>query len=44
MSGKGEESCKDMRKWIFDVCCLLEVKWRGQVSRMFMVEGGKWCR
>ena len=31
---KGGEVCEEVRKRMIDVCCLLEVRWRGQGSRM----------
>ena len=33
LSGKREEVCDEVRK-IIDMCCLQEVKWRAQRSRM----------
>ena len=30
MSGKGGEVCEELRKSMLDVCCLQEVRWRGQ--------------
>ena len=30
MSGRGTEVCKELRKRRMDVCCLQEVRWRGQ--------------
>ena len=32
--GCGREVCEDMRKRMIDVCCLKEVRWRGQGARM----------
>ena len=37
MSGKGV-FCEEPSKGIIDVCCLLEMRWRRQVSRMLGVE------
>ena len=33
LSGKGEV-CEELRKRMIDVCCLWEVRWRGQGSMM----------
>ena len=33
MSGSGTEVCEEMRKSRMDVCCLEEVRWRGQGAR-----------
>ena len=30
VSGKGGEVCEELRKRMTDVCCLEEVRWRGQ--------------
>ena len=41
LSGKGGEDGEELRKSMIDVCCLQEVRWRGQGSRMLrMKEGG----
>ena len=32
-SGKGGEICEELRKRMIDVCCLQEVRWRGQGAR-----------
>ena len=29
LSGMGGEICEELRKRMFDVCCLQEVRWRG---------------
>ena len=34
LRGKGGEVCEDVRRRMVDVCCLLEVRWRGQGARM----------
>ena len=34
LRGKGGEVCEELRKRVNDVCCLLEVRWRGQGDRM----------
>ena len=34
LSGKGGYVCEEPRKRMIDVCCLHEVRWRGQGSRM----------
>ena len=34
LSGKGGEDCEELRKRMIDMCCLQEVRWRGQGARM----------
>ena len=34
LSGKGGEVCEELTKMLIDVCCLHEVRWRGQGARM----------
>ena len=47
LSGNGEEVCEELRKRMIDVCCLLEVRWRGQGARMLSMKGRRyklwWC-
>ena len=38
LSGKGEV-CEELIKRMIDVCCLQEVRWRGQGSSMLEMEG-----
>ena len=33
ISGKGTELCEELRKRKVDVCCLQEVRWRGEGAR-----------
>ena len=42
MSGKGGEVCEEVRKRMVDVCCLQEVRWRGQVARMLGMKGRRY--
>ena len=39
--------CEELRKRKVDVCCLQEVRWRGEVARFFGVKGRRyklwWC-
>ena len=37
--GKGGEVCEELRKRMIDVCCLQEVRWRGQGARMLGMKG-----
>ena len=37
-SGKGGEACEGVRKRMIDVCCLQEVRWRGQGAGMLGIE------
>ena len=39
VSGKGGEVCEEPRKRMIDVCCLLEMRWRGQGARMLGTKG-----
>ena len=45
--GRGTEVCKELRKRKVDVCCLQEVKWRGEGACFFGVKGRRyklwWC-
>ena len=47
ISGRGTEVCKERRKRKVDVCCLQEVRWRGEGARFFGVTGRRcklwWC-
>ena len=38
LSGKGGEVCEELRKSMIDVCCLQEVRLRGQGTRMLGIE------
>ena len=40
MSGRGTEVCEEQRKRRMDVCCLQEVRWRGQRARFLGVKAG----
>ena len=42
-SGKGFDFAEELRKRMIDVCCLQEVRWRGQGGRMMGMEGMR-CR
>ena len=39
LGGKGGEVCYELRKMMIAVCCLLEVRWRGQDSWMLAMGG-----
>ena len=39
LSGKGREVHEELRKRMIDVCCLQEVRWRGQGAMMLGIEG-----
>ena len=39
LCGEGGEVCEELRKRMMDVCCLQEVKWRGQGVRMLRMKG-----
>ena len=39
LSGKGGDVCEELRKRMIDVCCLQEVRWRGQGARMLRIKG-----
>ena len=41
LSGKGEV-CEEVRKRMIDVCCLHEVRWRGQGTRMLGMKGKRY--
>ena len=42
MSGRGTEVCKELRKRRMDVCCLQEVRWRGQGAWFMGVKGRRY--
>ena len=42
MSGRGTEVCEELRKRRMDVCCLQEVRWRGQGARFIGVKGRRY--
>ena len=42
MSEKGGEVHKEMRKRMIDVCCLQEVRWRGQGTRILKMRGRRY--
>ena len=39
ISGRRTEVCEELRKRKVDVCCLQEVRWRGEGTRFFGVKG-----
>ena len=39
MSGRGTEVCDELRKRKMNVCCLQEVRWRGQGSTVYGCKG-----
>ena len=47
ISGRGTEVCEELRKRKVDVCCLQEVRWRGEGVRFIGVKGRRckllWC-
>ena len=47
ISGRETEMCEKLRKRKVGVCCLQEVRWRGEGARFFGVEGRRyklwWC-
>ena len=47
MCGRGTKVCEELRKRKVDVCCLQEVRWRGEGARFFGVKGKRyklwWC-
>ena len=46
MSGRGTEVCEELRKKRMNVCCLQEVRWRGQAARFLGVKSRRyklWC-
>ena len=42
LCGKGTEVCEELRKRKVDVCCLQEVRWRGQGARFMGVKGRRY--
>ena len=42
ISGIGTEVCEELRKRKVDVCCLKEVRWRGEGARFFGVKGKRY--
>ena len=36
------EVCEELRKRMFDVCCLQDVRWRGQGARMLGMKGRRY--
>ena len=40
--GRGAEVCEELRKRKVDVCCLQEVRWRGEGARFFGVKGRRY--
>ena len=40
--GRGTEVCEELRKRKVDVCCLQEVRWRGEGARFFGVKGRRY--
>ena len=42
LSGKGRDVCEELRMRMIDVCCLQEVRWRGQGARMLGINGGRY--
>ena len=40
LSGK-REVCGELRKWMIDLCCLQEVRWRGQGTMLLWIEGSR---
>ena len=38
----GGEVCEELRKRMIDVCCLQEVRWRGQCARMLGMKGRRY--
>ena len=44
ISGRGTEVCEELRKRKVDVCCLQEVRWRGEeLALLVSREGGTNC-
>ena len=47
ISGRGTEVYEELRKRKVDVCCLQEVRWKGEEARFFGVKGRRnklwWC-
>ena len=42
MNGRGTEVCEELRKRWIDVCCLQEVRWRGQGARFMGMKGRRY--
>ena len=42
ISGRVTEVCEELRKRKVDVCCLQEVRWRGEGARFFGVKGRRY--
>ena len=42
MSGRGTKVCEELRKRSMDVCCLQEVRWRGQGARFMGMKGRRY--
>ena len=42
MSGRGTEVCEELRKRRLDLCCLQEIRWRGQGARFLGVKGTRY--
>ena len=42
LSGRGTEVCEELRKRRVDVCCLQEVRWRGQGARFLGAKGRRY--
>ena len=42
LSGKAGEVCEELIKRMIDVCCLQEVRWRGQVTIMLGMKGRRY--
>jgi len=42
ISGRGTEVCEELRKRMVDVCCLQEVRWRGQGARFLGANGSRY--
>ena len=40
-SGKGGDTCDELRKRMIDVCCL-QVRWRGQGAKMVGMKGRRY--
>ena len=39
---RGGEACEELSKRMIDVCCLQEVRWRGQGARMLGMYGRRY--
>ena len=42
MSGRGTKVCEELRKRRMDVCCLQEVRWRGQGAQFLGLKGRRY--